>query len=633
MPKKLTLFLFALLLIPPAVSGAVTIGIDSNRDKIFLGESFNLTLSVNGADENIEQPDFSESSPAEITLLGSHSNSRSSIQIINGQVTRDVFKGRVLTYAIRPKQAGLYRTGTITVRVNGQTHRHPGTVIDVKGVEKQDTVIVAVKASSTAVLVEEPFTITLEIAVRELPDPYWKTNEPLHADFMPHITAGFLEITDEKDDLKRPDLNRILNALIDQSGRKPSFRINSYRSRGMSFGSLFDSDPFRERPLRFLLQQEHSQIHDVRYRKYTLTLRYTATAEGQHTFGPVTFKGEVISGVTAERQAQMTEIYAIGPAVTVRVTPPPDEGRPEEFIGSVGKNITAAAQLDTNICKVGDPLTLTLSVTGDISISNMRTPLLNLQPELTENFRIYDDNVKTETLANGKRFSYRVRPTTAGTLEFPPIRIAYYDTDAKAYKTAATQPLPLQAEYTAQISAGREGGIVEIKKTLPLPCGITLAESGIRNETLLPDRRAILILLLSAPLLTLLTLLLPQLLRVVRLLHSRRRHGGALARALRAIGRARTATELAQALRSWFTARMEVAGHSLTANDSARTLAEHRVPAEICQAMAALIATLDEAIYRPCAGGELPRRQCAEILKRADRALSARPAESEEERI
>ena len=80
-------------------------------------------------------------------------------------------------------------------------------------------------------------------------------------------------------------------------------------------------------------------------------------------------------------------------------------------------------------------------MTGPVSVSNLRAPLLNLQPGLTRDFRIYDDNVSVDTLPNGKRFKYRVRPTREGTLEFPPIKLAYYDTVARAYKTVTTDPV------------------------------------------------------------------------------------------------------------------------------------------------------------------------------------------------
>jgi hypothetical protein len=229
----------------------------------------------------------------------------------------------------------------VRVTVAGKSYTDPGPSVQVKGIEQQDRVIASLSASSTSVLVEEPFTVTLSVAVAELPDPYAESNEPLHPNLLPQLTADFLEIRQDSPGLKSPDLNQILNNLIDQSGRQPGFAINDYKTRDMSsgFGRLFgDDDPFRPRPIRFRLPTSRVTLNGKKYRAYTLALDYTPTKEGEFTFGPLSFKGTVISDVTADRQAVTRDIYTIGPAVTVRVVPPPDEGRPETFIGSVGKD-------------------------------------------------------------------------------------------------------------------------------------------------------------------------------------------------------------------------------------------------------------------------------------------------------
>ncbi len=630
--KLLTL----ITLLPSLLFGAISLDVTASRTAIFHGESFNLTLSVNGADAEIKPPDFASSDPAEIQFLGSHSNSRSSLQIINGRMTRDVFRGRVFDYAVKPRNEGVYRTGPIIVTVNGTPIKHSGITVQVKGIESQDRVIVSVKASSEAVLVEEPFTITLSVAIRELPEPYGQSNEPLHASSTPQLSADFLEIQEKKGTLIPPDLNQILNSLIDQSGRAPAFAINNYKSPSMGFGSFFNSGPFEAQPIRFRLSPAQIEIDGKRYREYTLTLSYTATGEGQHTFGPVTFKGKVITDVTKQLEAVFDDVYTIGAAVTVRITPPPDEGRPEDFIGSVGKNMRTSAQFDTTVCKVGDPLTLTLEITGDISITNLRTPTLGLQPELTRDFRIYDDSVKTETLKNGKRFSYRVRPTKAGTLEFPPIRISYYDTAIHAYKTITTEPIPVQAEATTQVAAlenASEGAVIEVRRTMPMPSGITLTPDGTVSDALLPEIRLLLPLLLGMPLLVLLVALAGPITAMIKRFRSVRVRSGALAAALHAIRRAGSIADLSHAVRRYITSRLEVSGHSLTGREIETLLRERHLSPSESREFSALIARLDEAMYKPGSDTLLEnlRAQCATALKSLDTALQHSPSATEEE--
>ena len=622
------------LMLPLAAALAdFSINVTSSRSHIYLGESFNLTIEVNGADRDVGTPDLSGLQGAEVQFLGQHSNSRTSISIVNGHFSRDVFEGRVFAYQIKPAAQGTFQAGPIRISAAGKIHTHPGTTVQVAGIEKQDSVVASVTASSTSVLVEEPFTITLSVAIAELPDPYAENNEPIHPRNLPQISADFLEIKQDTPGLKGPDLNQLLNGLIDQSGRQPSFAINNYQTRDMGgFGNLFDDDPFRPRPIRFRLEPKRVTLNGKKYRNYTLSLNYTPTKEGEYTFGPLSFKGPIISDVTANRQAVTKDVYTIGPAVTVRVVPPPDEGRPEWFIGSVGKSLKATAAFDTTVCKVGDPLTLTLELTGPISISNMRTPILNLQPELTKDFRIYDENVTADTLPDGKRFKYRIRPTREGTLEFPAIKVSYYNTAAHAYATVSTAPIPVQAQATTQIATANESAASATASDAgagaqPLPAAITLNADGARPAPLLPSGHLPLALLLGAPLVCLLASTVRPTIAGLRALQSRRRHSGALHRARSDLRRADAPDRAATAVRTYLTDRLDVPGSALTPSDVAALLRTRGVPGETAAACRDLLARLDEALYRPDASVSIPDIQRALLvtLERIDDTLNRSP--------
>jgi len=624
-----------------AARADVSLKVTPSRNSIYLGESFNLTIEVNGADRGVDAPDLSALSQAEVEFLGQHSNSRSSITIINGRMTRESFEGRVFAYQIKPVQQGTFKAGPIRVTAAGKTYTDAGVAVQVAGIEKQDTVIAAVTASSTSVLVEEPFTITLSVAVAELPDPYAENNEPLHPNLQPQISADFLEIRQEPQGLKGPDLNQLLNGLIDQSGRLPGFAINDYKTRDMStgFGRLFgDDDPFRPRPIRFRLEPKRVTLNGKKYRNYTLSLDYTPTKEGEFTFGPLSFKGTVIVGVTGDRQAVTKDVYTIGPAVTVRVVPPPDEGRPEWFTGSVGKGLKATAAFDTTVCKVGDPLTLTLELTGPISVSNLRTPILNLQPGLAKDFRIYDDNVSADTLPDGKRFKYRVRPTREGTLEFPPIRLAYYDTAARAYTTVTTAPVPIQARATTQIATAAENGTANLtggvldSRARPLPAGITLDAEGTQAVPLLPPGRVTLLLLCAGPALCLLAALVAPLAAFAQALRTHRRRSGALHRALGALRHAAAPEAASRAVRAYLADRLDVAGNALTPGEAASLLRQRNVAEETASSCRDLLARLDEAMYRPDASTPIADviRSLQGLLPVIDAALDARPVKEEQ---
>ncbi|MDD5707089.1 MAG: BatD family protein [Kiritimatiellae bacterium] len=619
-------------------TGDVSLNLRVDRPRIYLGESFMLQVEAGGARDFQQAPGLEALAPAETRFLGSQDTSRSSIRIVNGRVTRDAFLGRTFFFSVKPLSAGAYRAGPVTLKANGQTLRADGPTVEVVGVEQQDEVIVTVEASNGTVMVDEPFSVVLRVDVSTLPEPNAQI-EPLHGQRPPHLQADFLDIV-ERPGLKQPDLAAALQALVSRDGNAPAFTINNYQARDTGIGNFFNmnfDNPFEPRPIPFRLPAKRVERNGRSYWEYSLALEYTPRQEGAYTFGPVTFKGPIITGGDEQGRPIWRELLTIGPAATVRVTPPPESGRPDWFIGSVGRNLRAHASFDTAVCKVGDPLTLTLDLTGEISLANLRPPVLSLQPDMPEHFRIYDENVESETIADGKRYRYRVRPLKSGTLEFPPIRIAYFDTQQKAYVTVHTDAMPLQAHATTQIAAalpttedaagvGRQS--LTARQT-PIPDGIMLPPTGHARTP--PGPRA--------PLRTALLALPPLLWTGLWLLRAawRRRHAwaarwrrhGALSQALQALRLAGSAaaetpsaaaTQAAIAVRQYLSLRLDAAGRALTANDLAGLLRAQPWPAAAATELLDVFGILEQLPYR---AGEASPETVRDCIERARRALLA----------
>lgn len=588
----------------------------TDRDKIYLGERFILYVEVRGASELPSAPDLSALPESATQALGSQDTSRSSVQFINGRVTRESYRGRTFFFAVQPRAAGPFRASPVTLAWQGRQIVADGPVVEVTGVVQQSDVVVTVAASSAATLVDEPFSVSLSVAVAALPEPH-AGFEPIHAQQPPHLQADFLELTDRAG-LEEPDLSALLNSLFARHNREPAFTINNYQSRNGGFGSFGGllGDMFEPQPIRFRLPAKRVERQGRSYWEYGIKLDYTPRQEGDYTFGPVTFKGAIIAGGDAAGRPLFRDIFAIGPAVTVRVVPPPESGRPDWFIGPVGRSMQAQATLDTAICKVGDPLTLTLDIGGEISLANLRPPLLSLQPDMPEGlFRIYDENVASETIAGGKRFRYRVRPLRSGTLEFPAIRVAYYDTAKRAYVTVRTAPLPLQAHATTQIAAAppSPGDAPEfVSRSLTasarrLPDGILALPAGYRRFAPGPSPALRRTLLLLPPMVWMLARLLRSAWRRRHSWTLRRRSRRALWQALRALGRARAAAagaphaaagEAALTLRRYVSGRLAADGQALTAAELSALLQQSGIPTDMAGELHTALAALEQMSYR-----------------------------------
>lgn len=561
-----------------------------SRDRLYLGESLVLSVKVQGADRR-DAPDLSQIRHCRIKALGSQDISNYSIIIVNGRMQRQGFSGRIFQYELTPDEAGTFATGPVTVHAGGQTLTARGPDVTVAGITRQNRVRISVNASQTAVMVDETFDVTLTVRVRRLGGRYANT-EPLFPAKPPVLTVPFLEAT-PIEGLKGPDVGQLLRSRL-ANREQPGLAINNYtvRNSPFDFGGFFNMDnPFGERPAVFVLDKRLVEEEGSAYFEYTLGLSYSALAEGTYTFGPVVFKGDVPVEVNDSGQASGTEVFAVGPAVTVRVLPPPEENRPDSYIGAVGSNLTVQAALDAQTCNVGDPVTLTLTLDGPVQMRNVFPPRLSLQTNLLERFEVYDDTVKTLKRESGRQYAYTLRPRAAGSTELPPIDISYYDVRTRSYRTVRSEPIPLKIRQAAEITASQVIGNVTgpvaratgaVSPADLTPAGMDLDPAGARPDVVWGSAPVLVGTLSAGPILFAVTWLLVTLRRHGDARRRARRSRQARARAERTLRRlpldpaapAAAHTAICAALREFLSERLALPAAALTPDDAATRLRE-----------------------------------------------------------
>jgi hypothetical protein len=117
---------------------------------------------------------------------------------------------------------------------------------------------------------------------------------------------------------------------------------------------------------------------------------------------------------------------------------PPMQGRPSDYGGAVG-NLRVAAKFDTNGTRVGDPLLLTVRVSGTGNVKLLPRPLVGVPwGTLVKG----DERVRVDTtarkIAGSKEFDWVLTPRIAGELDVPPIRYTYFNPDLRRYEVTAT---------------------------------------------------------------------------------------------------------------------------------------------------------------------------------------------------
>jgi hypothetical protein len=168
-------------------------------------------------------------------------------------------------------------------------------------------------------------------------------------------------------------------------------------------------------------------------------------------------------------------------APELQVLPLPDQGRPDDFTGAVGRfGITVAAKPTT--VRVGDPIELTIELRGDGELDTLAAPRLTANEALTAAFRVPDETLAGETRDGRRRFTQTIRAARADIREIPAIEYPYFDPAHGEYRVARSAPIPVQVEEAERLDPAALSSIAA--PTAPENDADTAALDGLRgNET------------------------------------------------------------------------------------------------------------------------------------------------------
>ena len=181
------------------------------------------------------------------------------------------------------------------------------------------------------------------------------------------------------------------------------------------------------------------------YYRYSLPLEYRAAHAG--SAGPLTLqlRGPVFTGVRRGPrglEAESGEIFAVSQPLTISILAVPKAGQPGTFTGGVGVFKATATAQPTKV-RVGDPITLTVRVTGSGNLEDIGPPNLTGQEKWTRDFKIHDDPSPGRMDEGAKVFSFSVRPKIADVKELPAIRLSYFNPKLKKFEDTYTEQIPL----------------------------------------------------------------------------------------------------------------------------------------------------------------------------------------------
>ncbi|MGQ3685210.1 MAG: BatD family protein [Candidatus Loosdrechtia sp.] len=403
-----------------------------NKNVLKVNERLELTLTIHGTHDT---PPPSFPSVEGFTLLFGPRISAQT-RLINGDIS--VSKG--YTYVLQPAATGRFTIGASEVEYQGKTYSSNPITVEVFDTSSADT---------------------------ELPD------------FEKHV---FAELSVDKSEAY------LYEQVI------LSFKF--YFQRGLPVSNIDYVAPATRNFMEEKLgdQRQYEEVRDgIIYNVLELRTAVFPIVAGELTISPANLKCDLIIQQQRSRRGSYSDsfyddaffdsffgreqkrhtIERVTKPVTVKVKPLPEKDKPEEFGGAVG-SYNMDVSIKSQQVKIGDPITVSISVYGEGNIQTIHEPLLIMNKE--GDFKLYPAETVTqitnreEGIRGRKVFSKVIEPQRIDLEYTPAIIFSFFDPREGQYKTIVKEPIPItveagQQEIPLQLAFSQDRGVSVKRQT------------------------------------------------------------------------------------------------------------------------------------------------------------------------
>ena len=387
--------LIIIVLIPSLSRAKISVSLKLDRPETQLVDSVELIVSVGGSRDGESTPEIRGLENFSVRSGGTSSR----VEVINGKIS----SGVDYTYFIQPKKVGSFQIGPARVLINGKTYSSNTAKLRVvkpaegEGAE-HSAIFLTAELSDDTVYVEEQTIYTLKLYLRR------------------NVRNINLNLPETE------------NLIFKQISKPTEYRSTR---RGQVF-----------------------QVIEVRY-------AVMPSKAGSYAVDPATMSMTVLQSRRSSNRGFFDDPFSsfssgrplsvASKSLQLTVRPLPQEGKPPDFSGLVGK-FKMWSKLEPVSLKTGESATLTVSVSGQGNVN--RIPDLKI-PELTH-IKIYADKPVLESTQDSegtkgsKTMKWALVPEKDGRLEVPPVAVSFFDTENQRYKTLTS------SKYTLSVLPGKK---------------------------------------------------------------------------------------------------------------------------------------------------------------------------------
>ena len=382
----------------PQRQAPVRLGIDSQD--IFLGETvtFQIQVSVeDGSKDKVVMPDIPDTKDYTVVPLPPQTGTSSYTTIINGKTTSSQTTNTTYQYQITPKRIGQVTLPSMNVKIGSKTYRTQEVPITVRKAEKLDDLKVTMTVSNPSCYVGESVMLNWR----------WEIARDVK-DFQ--FSLPVLEM----DAFSYPTVE----PKIDQSRRNEFLWIPL--SSGERLLGRRRAGPGGSTVIEFSQPMVTKKAGEFELPASTVICAVYDERAGrtQRRRGGWPFDDDDFPFFGSARPTRRVSVQSDSVKFTVKELP--SAGRPKSFSGIVGKCslMTMADPLEVS---VGDPIQLTLQLSGPAYLDTVRLPSLNSQESLASHFKISGEDDPGVVEGDVKKFTRILRANDTDVKEIPAI--------------------------------------------------------------------------------------------------------------------------------------------------------------------------------------------------------------------
>jgi hypothetical protein len=383
-------------------------------ERVYPGNPVYLYLSFTGS-SNIRQPEVAPVDGLNIRHVGSSTK----MTVVNNAMSQSI----TYSYLVVPLRVGEYEIGPFFAVFAGQTYRAEPVKLVVEDVSGS-----APQAGPSAP--SAPTTATRSGRM-DRDATFYQGNDV------------FLRMEMDKTRLYVNEVVPVtIKLYVDNVGLK-DIEYPVYDHEGFSSGEFIKPERKRE--------SYRGKIYEILEFRQELS----AFKEGDYVIGPAALRCKMMSrkqqtsrrssifGVSIFMDDPFTTGYETYPIelgsneISVTVLPFPESGKPDNFKGAVGVFSFDAAISSPDV-KVGDPITVTMTVSGHGNLDTVTAPAI---PE-DNDFRVYEPVVSKK--GNRKTYEQILIPRTDKVKEIPAVSFSFLNPMTGKYETMVKGPFRIK---------------------------------------------------------------------------------------------------------------------------------------------------------------------------------------------